>query len=239
MRRSIREGTLEVHWRGNPPEEFVSIVALLIWLIQAGRVFKAMFKSLCDFVAFVIERGPHYDRCSDDALLHAPVPKGPTRARRLDPQLRDAVGHMLSKGELGRTGSQCSALLARVRKWKVKAFGPTSADRAMEDRVAWYYHESQQFFSRGDLGIVSCALDATRMNYRDTLYCALYSPHLKLATWCPPQAKRLDGACQFARFSVRTCLPFLAVSCCFPFVVAVVCRFSPRIVQNSFAVLVA
>ena len=110
------------------------------------------------------------------------------RARRVDPTLRDQLGREAGQGGLTRTGSKAIDLMHRARRWHVKRLHDNTGLDAVETR-AWQYHEEgSEAFAPGSCNVVSCALDASRVGGRDTLFVALYAPELKKALWCPPQA---------------------------------------------------
>eukprot|EP00974_Lingulodinium_polyedra_P079723 7720129-Lingulodinium_polyedra.AAC.1 len=51
-----------------------------------------------------------------------------------------------------------------------------------------YQELGQRVFAAARVPVLSVALDATRVDLRETLCCALYSPLLALGVWAPPQA---------------------------------------------------
>mgnify|MGYP006875406053 CR=1 FL=1 len=124
--------------------------------------------------------------------MAAPVPMGPHRARRIDPELKKAIGEQVGQGDMGKTGGMLARSLARARRWPMKKISEKVANNAIGIRVAAYAQEARVVFAPENVSIVSMALDGTRMGGRDTLYSVLYSPERNVAAWAPPQAPRTD-----------------------------------------------
>ena len=115
--RSVEAGDLTVRFCGNPAEEQCHMGAILVWLSsRGGGIYDGTLHSLCTWLAFVLEQGTLWRDLSTDALLDAPVPRGPQRSRRVDPVLRNAIAKETQRGELCRTSAQATKLLKRVRR---------------------------------------------------------------------------------------------------------------------------
>ena len=214
IHRSVNQGDLQVSMRGSPPQEECALSELFRWLCgPAGAQFRGVFHSLCCWGAFVLEQSKWWLAMSSDAVLDAPVPQGPKRARRLDPNLRQQLGKMASEGDLSRTGGHAVKVMARMRQWNIKKMCQRTGQKTVEHRVATYAEEVQGTLSGENVNIVSLAFDGTRMSGKDTLHCDVYSPELQLASWAPPQAgpNPHKRACTMIRFSPRICLHVFAV----------------------------
>eukprot|EP00974_Lingulodinium_polyedra_P018526 1794360-Lingulodinium_polyedra.AAC.1 len=61
----------------------------------AGRLgeplWQPLFKALCCWAGWLMETSGWWERMKEDALQHAPVPRGVKRARRIDPHLREQL----------------------------------------------------------------------------------------------------------------------------------------------------
>eukprot|EP00974_Lingulodinium_polyedra_P091876 8904909-Lingulodinium_polyedra.AAC.1 len=70
-----------------------------------------------------------------------------------------------------------------------------------------YMRVGRETFSPDKVAVLSVALDGTRMDQRDTLYCALYAPSLRLAMWAPPVVRQPPARfCEKRNFRKRkTC----------------------------------
>ena len=101
----------------------------LRWLARLSpqEPIKAILASALAFVAWLVESGPVWDSASADAALHAPVPRGSERCRRLDPALPRALAAEAATGSLGRTGAQVNRALARLRCKGLTLLGKTTA----------------------------------------------------------------------------------------------------------------
>ena len=104
------------------------------------------------------------------------MPVGRKRARRIDPQLRQAIGAEVGQDTMGRSGGAFARSLARARMWPCRRIGDAFANNAMAVRVQSYVTDMAAVFSVQRTSVISMALDGTRMNGKDTLYAAMFSP---------------------------------------------------------------
>ena len=215
------------------------VVPLLLWLVmESGRSSRAVARQFLIWVAHVLERGPFWDRGTTDALVAAPVPRGAKRARRLDAALAEAVAAAAAKREGGRTSGQVLKHVQRFRAWRGTGPNAKRLCQREETRLCRYRALAREVFAPERCHTVSVALDATRLSGKDMLFLAMCSPQASQATWCPPQVPLFVS---LGLFLLVLLLPFCARCCPFPFVFCRVvfvcfCPFSPRTVQNSFAV---
>ena len=169
----------------------IELVSWVMWLCtKAPSRWKPVTRSMLCCIGFVVEHGPLWDESSIDALMDAPVPLGPKRARRLDPALTSAVAAAAGSGDvLGRTGGAVARSLARVRKWGSKRVKKDFANKAVRRRNHWYGKAMREEASSTRTRVVSLAMDGTRVGGKDMFYSAMYLPETGRAFWCPPQAR--------------------------------------------------
>ena len=121
-----------------------------------------------------------WEDASHDALMHAPVPMGDHRVRRLDRQLLAAVCDAAGERTLGRIGGQVAHFMARARGWSIKEVSKTVANNTGIQRVLQYSAACRKAMADPEVRIVSIAFDGTRMSKRDTLYAVCQQLSFKL-----------------------------------------------------------
>ena len=154
--------------------------------------------NLLRWLDWVIEPSDLWTSCSDDVVVHAPIPLATKRSRRMDPGLTQALGRAVGEKELGGTGGQITKAMARFRKRGKKHQVPRQvAEGGIAQRQHRYHECGRQLFHADNECTLSVAMDGTRMGKRDCFYVAMFSPRLGKAMWCPPQAghggKRKSG----------------------------------------------
>eukprot|EP00969_Alexandrium_andersonii_P051520 2262782-Alexandrium_andersonii.AAC.1 len=141
--------------------------------MEGGRSVKDMAMHFLLWVAWVVETGPLWNKRNTDASVAAPVPAAAKRARRLDPDLGHAVAASAGERSVGRTSGQVMRHMAR---------------KLEEASMYRYLSAGQALFGSPACKVISVSFDATRLNLKDTLSLAMFSPDLGLGMWCPPQA---------------------------------------------------
>ena len=139
------------------------------------------------WAAWVVYHHPSWSAATEDPL-QVPVLRGPTRARRIEPRLKQAVGQEAAKGAVARSASRLALAITRFKSWRIKA--RTATDWAGQHVPHLLGHCRAVLASEGCLGVVSVSCDATRLGKRDWLWTALHKPALGCTVWCAPQALR-------------------------------------------------
>ena len=242
--RSLHSGELGSRRVGEAAQQVVELADFLAWLASAAseRKFRPLLRSLLAALAFEVDAGPWWTEMSQNALEDAPVPLAVSRTRRIDPLLRQQLGHEAGRATLARTGAKAVQLMHRIRHWKVRRISDTAGSSAVAARAALYKQSCRATFGSDSCKHLSIAMDASRVGKRDTLYLALYSPELDQAMWLPPQVKNKNEpkkkAQKIARNNQegnnnsRRKSQILAHSCRFVPCPAVSCRFLP--VESAF-----
>ena len=185
---SLHTAALPSKLGGEPRSQLAELCELFPYLSSfGGRRFGKVLRSLLAALSLHIEASNWLDTMSPDAISHAPVPMAITRARRVDPVLREQLAQEAGTGSIARTGGKAVTLLRMIRIWKVRRASNSVGHRAIEARAASYLRGCRNAFQPEHCNVVTVAMDASRMGGRDTMYLALYSPELKQACWLPPQ----------------------------------------------------
>ena len=147
-------------------------------------------QSLIRWLAWGIDHGKVWGDASTDALMDAPMQRGPKRLRRLDPMLGEAMAKLAGQGQMARTGATSMQIAMRMRRWVAKKSTCKHGNVFIKTRQARYLTMVREAAMPAQKSpIISVAMDATRMGGRDTMYLALYMPALGVGFWCPPQAR--------------------------------------------------
>ena len=215
-------GGVRGHW--------CSINNLLVFLANDVRC-RAVFRSFLTWLERVAVRGGAWERSSIDALLHAPMLVGPSRARRVDPQLADVVAQAAGEGNLARTGLRALAVAARFRGLSLRTAQLAVGNVKVEKRVIAYSQAQKRTFQATRTPMIHVALDGTRMGGRDMFYSVIWSGALGMASWAPPQALGCESTILFLRFCSADFACFaknmFADSCRFLPILADSCRCVP------------
>ena len=166
----------------------LSIVDFMVAMFPlSGEMPRNVVRSLICTVAFLIEHSGMWICASPDALLHAPVPAGTKRSKRLDDNLKRAVGEVIAIGEGGKTAGKVVGTLARFRRWGSNRFGVRPATNAMAGRVASYFCNIHAELHPERCTQLAIAVDGTRMGGKGVLFFSCYSPAIDKAFGAPPQ----------------------------------------------------
>ena len=146
---------------------------------------------LCELVcslAFHLERGGVLaDASSRDALLDAPVARGPERARRLNRELLEQAAAEAAQSKTPTSVAKLGLFAARFRKGRSLQVCKTVWNEACKARVARYYTACTSTLQAcGDGGVVSISMDGTRMGLKEVLFGALWHSRIQQAAWCSP-----------------------------------------------------
>ena len=175
----------------NPMDCVWNLSALLLWFARSGAPLQWLLRQFLVWLAFAIEGKLRGAKGTSDALVAAPVPRGHKRARRLDPNLVTSIADEAGKGQMSRTGRQVVQALARMRFGKRIGMSIRAGNQTVPRLIGQYYRFCCGLFRNPVPSCISLAFDATRMNGRDTLYCALFDCETLVGCWCPPQAPSL------------------------------------------------
>ena len=167
---------------------------LLVYLLsKASERCLWLWRGLVCWIAFLLESGPLWGAASvDDTDI--PAPRGPRRARRLNPRLLNALATMAGQGKLARTGSKAAATLrfALKRRGLLQGVKDSKANEAQLDRAKRYRDSAKEDFHVSKVRVLSVASDASRVGNRDIMVSSLYSPETDLACWGDPMVRMTE-----------------------------------------------
>ena len=163
---------------------------LLVLLVRNRRDASCRLwqPQLLRWLGAVLETG-YRAKGSTNALVSAAVPTAAVRAKRVDPLLKKEIARAAGSMELVMSaakvikGLHCFHKLSALREKSGAAF--------VEEGVGRYYHAVKDFFQNPAPTRMCLAMDATRIDGKDTLYAALHDPSRALACWVPPQVPRV------------------------------------------------
>ena len=97
----------------------VAVVPMLMWLVRfPHEPCSCMMASILCWLGSIADMQAFWNGLETDAVVHAPIPMCGQRARRLDPNLVDAVALAGNAREIGRSGRGAMVLMNRFRKFR-------------------------------------------------------------------------------------------------------------------------
>ena len=157
------------------------------WLRQhGGAPLLVVRRSLLVWLGHCLDVSGVWERASTDAFTDAPMLRGAKRQRRVEPALQDAIARTAGEGEVARSGAAALWVAEHMRRINASRKKGGFANRFLQLRCKKYWEQMQSKFAGGPAGVISLAVDASRMGQRDCLYAAVYSPS-KAEAYCPPR----------------------------------------------------
>ena len=154
---------------------------------EKGRDVEGLLQRLVFWAAIVVENWRVLPSPSGDPLNDAPVPQGAKRARRLDLVLVDTIGKAAGSREVARSGAKVVSLMQRFRRSGRLKLSAATGNALLGRRAARYCYGGSHKFRTGLGSVVHAALDATRMDKRETMFAAIFCTKSMQGIWCPPQ----------------------------------------------------
>ena len=185
----------EIYERSNECNPVKGHDLLLLLFPSKDPVCKAFIRSLLCTLAYIIDESHYWSSASasTDAILDCPVLVANTRARRLEPELKRAIGKEIGARTGGATAGKFHKTMGRFRQWSKARFGVKVCANAHGGRLKSYRLHSRVIMHHTKVKQISIAMDGTRKGHRNYLYCALYAPRVKQAVWLPPQVTRVSS----------------------------------------------
>ena len=164
-----------------------AVVDLVCWLrTQGSPAGLNIVRALLCWLTWLVEHGPLWEEASEDALLNAPVARGPQRARRLDRALLHACAQESASGAWARTHGRLLWAMARFRKWRKPKIQAISLRQTVAIELDAYQRNGRELLALDREPAVALACDGTRLGKRDVLVSALWGARSQRAVWCPP-----------------------------------------------------
>ena len=188
MRKSSKR---ELIGDGDVLTSTVPLHRLLVFLAKSGSdACMWIWRELVCWLSWMLETGPLWRSASSDAL-DIPAPRGPRRARRLNPHLLDALGKVAGEGDLARSGAKAAQVLrfALRRRGLWHGVGKRAGNEAQNTRAKRYRLCSGEAMDSSKVRVLSVAMDASRVGGKDTLYTAMWAPELSQGCWGDPMVR--------------------------------------------------
>ena len=167
----------------------MTVAASLCWLAACPtRGVHFLFQQLLRIVAWMIDWSPWLLGATAN-VVHAPLPRGPVRARRIPGHLKNEIARAAAEGHLAESGAKVMTIMRWRPGWMAMAGSTKAANRFTRTRVAVYWRAVRAALAASPLRHYSLAWDGTRAGMREVLVAALWSPALRRAVWLPPQAR--------------------------------------------------
>lgn len=184
-RTKVREGELHCPPGPNPRVPFDR---LLVYLYKLGSPTDMwLLRELLVWAAWVLELGGVWGEASAEAE-DLPAPRGPKRARRMNPRYLDGIAKLAGEGKVGRTGARLTRVLRLAERRRKAMYGVAerTGNQAVITRAKRYRECAAEAMQHGRVQVLSVSFDASRVDGKDTLYSALWSPQQGLGCWGDP-----------------------------------------------------
>ena len=166
----------------------VPLHRLLVFLLNSGSApCMWLWRALVCWLAWALESGPLWEKASSDAC-DIPAPRGPKRARRLNPHMLNALGKLAGQGVVARTGAKAAKVLGFALRRRVFLDGVAkrTANEVQSTRAKRYRETAAKHMASSKVGVLSVAMDASRVSGKDTLYTALWGSDVGRGCWGDP-----------------------------------------------------
>ena len=173
---------------GRMCQYITSLQDLLVWLVRcSSRPALVLLRSLLCWCGWVLSEGDFWSSASTDALVDAPVPRGPRRARRLDRAFVRSLTTGLAEAAWSRTPGRIASAIGRFRKARLPIVQVGSIVASEARHLYQYRERSREALCPSAEPIISFVCDGTRMGKKEVLFSAACGVKSGLAVWCPPQ----------------------------------------------------